>query len=130
MDVSSALTHMPNVLTCATRPPSKKPWNDLGDQEGLRKQNQQISYTHRSPLHLPTPISTHFCLLSFLTYELSFFSPFPPYASDKLLFTFVECTQTSGLSQVSLFCFLKGTLPSFFLSFGYEQGKKRPWWLE
>lgn len=54
-------------------------WNNLTmtwDWEGLRKQTPEISYTHRSPLHLPTPISPHFCLLSFLSYEISFSLPF------------------------------------------------------
>lgn len=63
--------HTPSLLTTI-----EKPHVDLEDQEGLRKPNQQIPYTHRSPLHLPTPISSHFCLLSFLSYVLSFFLPF------------------------------------------------------
>lgn len=66
----------PSLLTSASHPPFEQPHHDLRDWEGLRKQTLEISYTHRSPLHLPAPISPHFCLLSFLSYELSFFLPF------------------------------------------------------
>lgn len=45
---------------------------------GFEERTQEISYTHRSPLHLAAPISSRFCLLSFLSFELSFFLPFLP----------------------------------------------------
>lgn len=67
-------TYTRRLLT--SHPPFKQPQRDLRDSEGSRKQTQEISYTHRSPLHLPAPISPHFCLLSFLSYELSLFLPF------------------------------------------------------
>lgn len=69
-------TNTPSLLTSASHPPLKQPHHDLRDREGLRKQTQEMSYTHRSPLHLPAPISPHFCLLSFLSYQISFFLPF------------------------------------------------------
>lgn len=69
-------TNTPRLLTSASHPPLKQPHHDLRDREGLRKQTQEMSYTHRSPLHLPAPISPHFCLLSFLSYQISFFLPF------------------------------------------------------
>lgn len=68
--------HTHQVCWSASHPPFKQPRHDLWDWEGLRKQTQEISYTHRSPLHLPAPISPHFCLLSFLSNELSLFLPF------------------------------------------------------
>lgn len=47
-------------------------------------------------------------LLTFLPFILSFICAFflfalPSFASDKLLFKFVECTQTSGLNEVLVF---------------------------
>lgn len=121
-------THTPSLLTSASHPPFKQPHRDLRGRESLRKQTQEISYTHRSPPHLPAPISPHFCLLSFLSYELSFSLALPPFTSDKLLCKFVECTQAKDLDEVSLFSLLKGTPLSFFFSFGYERGKKGPSW--
>lgn len=98
--------HTPSLLTTI-----EKPHVDLEDQEGLRKPNQQIPYTHRSPLHLLTPISSHFCLLSFLSYVLSFFLPF-------LLSPLISyCSNLWNVHRpvVSMkFWFLKGTLLSFF----------------
>lgn len=70
----------------------------------------------------------HFCLLSFLSYELSLFFALPPFTPDKLLCKFVECTQARDLDEVSLFSLLKGARPAFFFSFGYERGKKGPSW--
>lgn len=72
-------------------------------------------------------------LPTFLPFILSFewaifLFALPPFTSDKLLCKFVECTQAEDLNEVSLFCSLKGALLSFFFSFGYEQGKKRPSW--
>lgn len=98
--------HTPSLLTTI-----EKPHVDLEDQEGLRKPNQQIPYTHRSPLHLLTPISSHFCLLSFLSYVLSFFLPF-------LLSPLISyCSNLWNVHRpvVSMkFWFLKGTRLSFF----------------
>lgn len=68
--------HTPHLLTSASHPPLEQPRHDLSDCKRSRKQTQEISYTHRSPLHLPAPISPHFCLLSFLSYELSLSLPF------------------------------------------------------
>lgn len=114
-DVKLPLTHTPSLLTSASHPPFKKPQRDLRGWEDLRKQTQKISYTQRSPLHLPAPISPHFCLLSFLSYELSFFLPFLLSPLISYCASFVECTQAKDLDEVSLFCLLKGTPLSFFL---------------
>lgn len=121
------LTHTPTLLTSASHPLFKQPHIDLWDWEALWRQTQEISYTHRSPLHLPAPISPHFCLLSFLSYELSFSLPF----LLSPLISYCASLWNVHRPRISMKCHCSvcwKALHSFFFSFGYEEGKKRPSW--
>lgn len=125
-DVKLTLTHTYTHHVCwsASHPPFKPPLG-LGGLEEANSGDLLYTQITSSP---PCPY-----LPAFLPFILSFIwaiflFALPPFTSDKLLCKSVECTQAKDLDEVSLFCWLKGTSLSFFLSFGYEHGKKRPSW--
>lgn len=104
--------HTPSLLTTI-----EKPHVDLEDRGIEEAKSADPLYTQitSSP---PYPY-----LLTFLPFILSFICAFflfalPSFASDKLLFKFVECTQTSGLNEVLVF--ERHSALFFFRSFGYE----------
>lgn len=115
-------------LLTASHPPFKKPHHDLRDWERFKEAySWDLIYTQiTSSPQCPYLLTFLLFILSFI--RAIFLFALPTFTSDKLLCKFEECTQAKDLDELSLFCLLKGTQLSFFFSFGYEQGKKRPSW--
>lgn len=126
-DIKLTPTNLLSLLTSASHPPLKQPHHDLRLRGFEEANSGDLLYTQitSSP---PCPYLPTFLpfILSFI-WDIFLFA-LPLFASDKLLCKLLECTQGKDRDGVSLFSLLKGTLLSFFFSFGYKQGKKGPSW--